>query len=234
MDNALSIILWIIITPAVYFTAQWGYIKLRLLLLHPVLVSIFLIIFLLYHFDVDYEQYNLGGRYISFFLGPSVVALGVLLHEKFDVIKKRATAISISLLSGGLSGIISVILMAWALHANPEIIASLAPKSVTTPIAIVISERAGGIPSLTAVIVILVGVFGAAFGPIFLKYSGIKDKIAFGLAMGTASHGIGTARAIEEGRLEGAASGLAMCLNGIITALATPYILEAMNLLWAS
>ncbi len=226
MDNALQTLLWAGITLGVYFASQFAYIKFRLLLLHPVLVSIFLIIFLLDHFDVDYDRYNLGGQYISFFLGPSVVALGVLLHEKFNIIKKNATAISLSLISGGLTGIVSVILTAWALHASPEIIASLAPKSVTTPIAIVISAHVNGIPPLTAVIVILVGVFGAAFGPFFLWYTGIRNKIAFGIAMGAASHGVGTARAIEEGKLEGAASGLAMCLNGIITALATPYILE--------
>ncbi len=234
MDNAVQAVIWIGITLGIYFTAQAGYIKLGWLLLHPVLVSIFLIIFLLQHFDVDYRVYNSGGKFISFFLGPSVVALGVLLHEKTEVIKKSATAISIALITGGLTGIISVILTAWALHGNPEIIASLAPKSVTTPIAIVISERIGGIPPLTAIIVILVGVFGAAFGPLFLRYTGIHDKIAFGIAMGAASHGVGTARAIEEGKLEGAASGLAMCLNGIITALATPYILEALSGLWTS
>lgn len=232
MNEPTETILWIIVTMAIYFGMQLLYLKLRWLLLHPVLISIFLIIVLLRFLNVDYEQYNHGGIFISFFLGPSVVALGVLLHEKFEVIKKSATAISISLIAGGITGIISVILIAGLLHASPEIISSLAPKSVTTPIAIEISARMGGIPPLTATVVILVGIFGAAFGPLFLKQTGINDKVAFGLAMGASSHGMGTARAIEEGHLEGAVSGLAMCLNGIITALAAPYVLEVMNFLF--
>lgn len=231
MGNPGNILLWIVITLIIYFGTQLLYIKSRWLLMHPVLVSMVLIIVLLQLLNIDYEQYNQGGKFVSFLLGPSVVALGVLLYEKIEVIKRSAVAISVALITGGITGIISVILVAQILHATPEIISSLAPKSVTTPIAIEISARTGGIPSLTATIVILVGIFGAAFGPSLLKLAGITDKIAFGLAMGASSHGIGTARAIEEGKLEGAVSGLAMCLNGIITALATPYLLEFINII---
>jgi len=114
--------------------------------------------------------------------------------------------------------------------ASKEIVASIAPKSVTTPIAMSISGKIGGIPPLTAALVICTGIFGAILGPAILKLFKVKDKVAFGLAMGSASHGIGTARAAEEGQLEGAVSGLAICLNGVATAILTPILFKLIYL----
>lgn len=200
--------------------------KWNFVLLNPVLLAIgFIIIFLLL-FHISFEDYNRGGRYISFFLGPSVVALGVFFYEKYEEVKQNLKVFLLAVFAGGLSGLLSVVLLLFFLKAPDFLIRSLAAKSVTTPIAIEITKIAGGIPEITAGIVIAAGIFGNAFGPFILKLLGIKSKIAIGSALGTAAHGIGTARAFEEGKLPGVYSGLAMCLNGIITALLAPYLLS--------
>jgi len=116
------------------------------------------------------------------------------------------------------------------LKANPQMLATLEPKSVTAPIALEISRMTGGIPSLTAAICIAVGVFGAVVGTMFLKLLKIKSAAAWGFALGAASHGIGTARALQEGELQGAASGLAIGLNGVFTAILTPILLKILGI----
>lgn len=202
----------------------------RLFCFNPVMLSIITLILLLKGIDLDYATYNKGGRMISFFLGPAVVALGVPLYLQFKEIRKQAKAISISILSGSCVGILSAGLTAAFMGASPEIVASLVPKSVTTPIAMGITEKIGGIPSLTAALVIATGVLGAVTGPIVLKLCKIKSRTAFGLAMGAAAHGIGTARASEEGALEAAAAGLAISLNGVATAVITPLLFTFIQL----
>lgn len=193
---------------------------------NPVLIAILFIIGFLLVFNIDFETYNRGGKYISFFLGPSIVALGVFFYEKYEEVKQNLKVFLITVFIGGVSGVLSVVLILYFLQAPDFLIKSLAAKSVTTPIAIEISKLIDGIPEVTAGVVLAAGVFGNAFGPFLLKKLGIKSKIAIGTALGTTSHGIGTARAFEEGKLPGVYSGLAMCVNGIITALLTPYLLE--------
>ncbi|SKB59355.1 TIGR00659 family protein [Salegentibacter holothuriorum] len=199
--------------------------KFDYVLLNPVLLAILFIISFLLIFNIDFEDYNRGGKFISFFLGPSVVALGVFFYEKYEEVKQNLKVFLLSVAVGGISGIVTVIIFLMLLKVPGFIIESLAAKSVTTPIAIEITKLAGGIPEITAGIVIAVGIFGNAFGPFILKKLGVKSKIAIGTALGTAAHGIGTARAFEESKLAGVYSGLAMCVNGIITALLTPYLL---------
>lgn len=200
---------------------KWNYV-----LLNPVLLAILFIIVFLLLFRIDFEEYNHGGKFISFFLGPSVVALGVFFYEKFEEVKQNLKIFLLAVFAGGLSGILSIVLLLFFLKVPEFLIRSLAAKSVTTPIAIEITKITGGIPEITAGIVIAAGIFGNAFGPFILKKLGIKNKVAIGAALGTAAHGIGTARAFEEGKLPGVYSGLAMCLNGIITALLAPYLLS--------
>lgn len=216
----------IFITLLAFFIAgkirgKWNYV-----LLNPVLLAIAIIIIFLLSFDIDFEDYNRGGQYLSFFLGPAVVALGVFFYEKYEEVKQNMRPFLLAVAAGGVSGIISIILLLMLLQVPEVIINSLAAKSVTTPIAIEISRLTGGIPEITAGIVIAVGIFGNAFGPAILKLLRIKNKAAIGAALGTAAHGIGTARAFQESKLAGVYSGLAMCLNGIITALLAPYLLE--------
>ncbi len=206
---------------AVKIKKKWNYI-----LFNPVLLAInFIIIFLLV-FNVNFEDYNNGGKFLSFFLGPAVVALGVFFFEKYAEVKQNLKPFLIAVTAGGLSGILSVVLILVLFKVPDFIVQSLAAKSVTAPIAIQISELVGGVPEITASIVIAVGIFGNAFGPWILRLLGIKNKIAIGASLGTAAHAIGTARAFEVGKLPGVYSGLAMCINGIITAILAPYILD--------
>lgn len=214
----------ITITLIAYFTAVALRNKVKLVLFNPVLIASALIITFLVGFDVSFTDYNIGGKYLSFFLGPAVVALGVLFYEKFELIKHNIVPFFIAVGSGGLISILSVSTIAILLNAPDVIIRSIVPISVTTPIAIEISQIIQGIPSITAGVVIAVGIFGNALGPVFLKSIGIKSPTALGTALGTAAHGIGTARAIEEGYLSGAYSGLAMCVNGIFTSMVAPYL----------
>lgn len=208
----------------VYLFTLWLYKKTRLSLLHPVWLSIVLIISFLSIFKIDFPVFQEGSRLIDFMLGPCVVALGYQLYEQVQHIRKNWWSMFASLTIGSFIGIVSVSLIARWMGANEIIISSLEPKSVTTPIAIGISSQLGGLPSLTAVVVVAVGIFGSVVGPLVLNILGIDSKIARGLALGAASHGIGTARALEMGAIEGAISGLAIGLMGIITALWIPII----------
>jgi predicted murein hydrolase (TIGR00659 family) len=213
-------------TLLLYSAASWLYRRLGLLFLQPVLLTVVLMILFLALTGIEYESYMEGGKIIHFFLGPSVVALGVPLYLRSTELRKEFGAIAVSLLFGSLTGIISVVLPLLYLGVPREIILSMAPKSVTTPVAMGIAEKAGGIPSLTAAAVVVTGILGALIGPVVLKLCGVVSGTPFGFAMGTASHGIGTARALETGELEGASSGLAICLNGILTSVFTPLVIR--------
>jgi predicted murein hydrolase (TIGR00659 family) len=217
---------WVSITFMVYFIAHKAYAHYKHPLLNPVFLSVLSIIAILHFSKISYGEYNKGGQIISFFLGPAVVALGVPLYRHLDDIKKHSTAIVISLLAGSIGGILAASGLALMLGAPRSVIISIAPKSATTPIAMGIVEKAGGISPLTAAIVIVTGILGAITGPWLMKILGIKSASAFGMAIGAASHGIGTARAAEEGDIQGAFSGLALCINGILTAIFTPILLN--------
>ena len=216
----------ILITLAAYYGAQQLYAWRRRILFNPILISSVGIIAFLVLCDVDYESYNIGGQYLSFFLGPSVVALGVLFYDKYPQIKNKFWSFLISVLIGGMVSITTVICLCLAFSLPEEIIRSLALQSVTSPIAIEVSTMVGGEPALTAGIVILVGIFGHAVGVEILRWLGITKDAAVGTGLGTTSHGIGTARALELNPLTGAFSGVAMCINGVLTALAAPWILD--------
>lgn len=213
----------VFITLFAFFIAVALRTKIKFVLFNPVLIAITLIILCLVLFDISFPDYNEGGKYLSFFLGPSIVALGVLFFEKYELIKHNIFPFLLAVGIGGIISVLSVSLIAIWMNAPDIIIRSIVSKSVTTPIAIEIAKITNGIPSITAGVVILVGIFGNALGPAFLKLLGIKSKTALGTALGTAAHGIGTARALEEGSLAGAYSGLAMCVNGVITTLVSPY-----------
>ena len=184
-------------------------------LLHPVLLTIIELIVLLMYLDVPYDTFKSGSRMIHFMLGPSVVSLGYILHQQVAHLCSPA-------LVGAMIGIGSIIGVGQLLGAHQTLIASLAPKSVTTPIAMELSGNTGGIPGLTAVIVVCAGILGSIIGPPIMKLMRIKSPVAKGLAMGASSHGIGTAAAIQMGAIEGALSGLAIGIMGLITALLLP------------
>lgn len=208
----------------VYLASLFLYRKTKLSFLHPVLISIGVIIFVLEYLNISYSTFKQGSRLIDFMLGPSVVALGVLLYEHYEHIRKNALAIITAVFVGSFIGIVSVMAIAMALGADGSVIASLQPKSVTTPIAIDLAAKNGGNVSITAIVVVVVGVFGGITGPFILDKLGISSKLARGLALGSAAHGLGTARAMELGAIEGAISGLAIGLMGFVTAILIPLI----------
>lgn len=217
----------------VYFVAQKIQKKTRIIILNPILVSIVIIVAVLSVFNIDYDTFHNGSRMIEFFLKPAVVALGVPLYLQLEKIKKQAIPILVSQLAGCIVGVVSVVLIAKLMGASKEVIFSLAPKSVTTPIAIEISKSIGGIPPLTASVVIVVGIFGAIFGYGIMKLTRVKNPIAQGLSMGTAAHAVGTSKSMEISSAFGAMSSIGLIVNGIFTAILTPYILKVLSL-WIS
>lgn len=213
----------------VYLLAVWLYRKTRLTLLNPLLVSIPVLVAITHVLDIPYESFEKGSRILTFMLGPTVVVLGYLLYEQVAHLRENALSIITSVFVGCVTGILSVIFIARYFGADHALIVSLEPKSVTTPIAMSIAEKSGGIPSIAAVVVIVVGIFGGIVGPCVLERLGINSKIARGLALGSAAHGLGTARAMELGTIEGAISGLAIGVMGIMTAILVPIIEMILN-----
>ena len=223
MQSIISSEIFIItLVAGVYLAALWLYRKTRLALLHPLLVSIPALVAVMSVIGIPYESFRQGSRMINFLLGPSVVALGYVLWEQVEYMKSNAVSIMTSIFVGSLVGIVSVICIARWMGADHVLIATLEPKSVTTPIAMGVAEKAGGIPAIAAVIVIV--------GPFVLDKLNIDSKIARGLSLGAAAHGLGTARAMELGALEGAISGLAIGLMGVMTAILVPIVEWVMSL----
>ena len=198
-------------------------------LLNPILVSIIVMILFLRLAKVDYATYSAGGKYIDFWLKPAVVALGLPLYRQLSTIRKQILPLLISEIAGCVAGIVSVVALAKLLGASHEIIMSLAPKAVTTPIAMEISAAVGGIPALTAAVVVCTGIFGGMAGFRIIKMSRIKSPIAQGLSIGTAAHAVGTSAAMERSERYGAFSSLGLTINGLLTALLTPFVLQAMG-----
>ncbi len=218
------------VTFGFFFLAKLLQKKTGWVILNPILIAIALLICFLKASGISYEKYHESGKLIEFWLKPAVVALGVPLYLQLRMIKKQLMPILVSQLSGCLVGLVSVVLIAKLLGASPEVIISLAPKSVTTPIAMEVSSASGGIPSLTAAVVIVVGLFGAICGFKILQVGRVGSPIAQGLSMGTATHAVGTSRAMEVSGKYGAYASLGLTLNGILTALLTPTILRLLGL----
>jgi predicted murein hydrolase (TIGR00659 family) len=174
---------------------------------------------LLYYGRIPYASYKPGGDIVQFFLGPATIALGVPFYKHAKAMRAHAVAIVSAVAIGSASGIASAGGLVLLLHGPPWLLRSMIPKSVTTPISIELAKQLGGLPPLTAVFTVLAGLLGSIVGPQLLRLLGIRGNIAIGLAMGTSSHGIGTARIIRDSEFQGGASGLAMALAGIITSL---------------
>ncbi|MEL7429629.1 MAG: LrgB family protein [Pseudomonadota bacterium] len=220
-----SPLLHLTLTLIAFQAGSWLYAKSNMHpLLNPVLIAVVIIVTILLATDTGYEDYFEGAQFVHFLLGPATVALAIPLYRQFDKVRGSAVAILASVIAGSVTAIVSALGIGYLLGASSDILISLAPKSVTAPVAMGISEQLGGLPSLTAVLVILTGILGAMIGPMVLNLIGVKDWSARGLAIGTASHGIGTARAIQVNELAGAFSGLAMGLNALATAILLPVI----------
>ena len=233
MDNLQETWVYLSASPLFHLTltlvafqaANWVFEKAgRNPLLNPVLGAVLVVVAVLLATGTEYGTYFEGAQFVHFLLGPATVALAVPLYRQWYRVRRSALAITASLLAGSLTAILSAIGVAWILGGSSEVLASVAPKSVTAPVAMAIAKELGGLPSLTAVLVIVTGILGAMFGPKVLDIIGVTDWRARGLAIGTASHGIGTARALQVNETAGAFSGLAMGLNALATALLLPII----------
>lgn len=198
--------------------------KTKLSVIHPLLICVPIIMATLKVFDIPVKDYMEANKFVTFFLGPCVVSLGLTLYDNISFIKKNLLPITVSVFVGSIVGIISVWGLAKLLGLNNTLIISMEPKSVTTPIAIELSNISGGVVAITAVSVTICGMLGASIGPAILNLCKIKNPIARGSAMGCASHGIGTSRALEESALEGAVSGLCIALMGVATSVLMPIL----------
>ena len=219
------------LTFGVYFLAKALQRRLGWAWLNPILVSIVALIVFLKLAGITYETYAECGSKIDFWLKPAVVALGVPLYRQLSAIKKQILPIVVSQLVGCVTGIVSVVLIAKVLGASKPVILSLVPKSVTTPIAMEVTNTLGGIPSLTAAIVVSVGILGAVIGFRVLRFGRIRQADSQGLSIGTASHAVGTSAAMERGEEQGAFASLGLILNGVFTAVLASLLLEWMGIL---
>ncbi|MGF1621800.1 MAG: LrgB family protein [Rhodomicrobiaceae bacterium] len=218
-------LLHLTLTLLAYQAGSWVYRRGRLNpLLNPVLLAVVLLVAALMLTGTSYASYFEGAQFVHFLLGPATVALAIPLYRQFERVRRSALAVLTSIITGSLTASLSAVALLRLFGGSWETAISIAPKSVTAPVAMGISEQLGGLPSLTAVLVILTGIFGAMLGPPLLNLLRITDWSARGLAMGTASHGIGTARALQVNELAGAFSGLAMGLNALATAVLLPVL----------
>lgn len=218
-------ILWSLpLTLLVFFAARKLAIKLKMPLLNPLLMSMVIIIPLLLITNIPYTRYFAGSKILNDLLQPAVVALAFPLYEQLHQIRARWKSIISICFIGSIVAMTTGTAIALWMGATPEIAASVMPKSVTTPIAMATAQSIHGIPAISAVCVIFVGILGAVFGHSILNVLKITTKASRGLAMGTASHALGTARCAEMDYQEGAFSSLALVICGIITSLLAPFL----------
>lgn len=190
----------------------------------PVLVAIIVIVVVLEVGHVDYADYLHGGGYVGFWLGAATVALALPLHQEWHLVRRAAWPILVGVVVGALVSITTAILATRIAGGSHELQLTMAPKAATTPVSIALSSQIGGIPALTAVLTILAGITGAILGPWVLDRIGVRDLRARGIAMGSVTHGIGTARALQESRTEGAFSALCMGLTAVATSVLVPLL----------
>ncbi len=213
---------WVGVTLAAYQLGVALYHRTKLAVFHPVLVSTAVLVLVILAAGQDYAHYREAVQPLQVLLGPATVALAVPLYMNFRRIRSYFWPVLICLLVGGTLATVLAVLLAWLLGAEPMIMMTLAPKSVTSPIAMLVAEQIGGVAALAAVFVMFTGVLGAIFGPMLLRLCGVDHPAAWGMAMGLTAHAVGTSRALEEGEEAGAFSALAMSLMGTATALLLP------------
>lgn len=217
---------WLTLTLAIYIVSDWIFRRSSCMpLLHPVLVSVLLLIGLLKLTGVSYGQYFESARVIHLLLGPATVALAIPLYANLARVREMLLPLCVALAVGGLTGVVSALVLGHYFALSPEVLTSLAPKSVTTPIAMALSDKLGGSASISAVAVVVTGVLGSMMVGVVMRPLKIKDEAVMGFALGLSAHGTGTARAFQISSVAGAFSGLAMGLNGVFTSLVLPFIL---------
>lgn len=207
-----------------YFIGVFLKKKLKLGLFNPLLISIVLSIIVLLVGHVDYEVYNEGAKYLSYLLTPATVCLAIPLYEQWLLLKKHFLAVFLGILAGVLTSLLTVFVLAKGFGLSHKEYVTLLPKSITTAIGMGVSEELGGYVTITVAVIIITGVVGNMIGELVCKLFRITEPISKGLAFGASSHAIGTAKAIELGEVEGAMSGLAIAVSGILTVCLVPLV----------
>ena len=191
--------------------------KTRLALCNPLLIAVVIIIGTLLIFRIPYDSYNQGGAVINLFLSPATACLAVSIYTKIELLKKNWLPVLVGCVSGSLVSMASVYLLCRLFRLDEAVTTALLPKSVTTPVAVSIAESYGGIQAITVVAVIITGIMGSMLAPLLIKIFRLKDPVTAGLSIGACSHAIGTSKALELGEAEGAMSGLAIGVCGVVT-----------------
>lgn len=222
--NILVILFTIFITIGGYILSRQIFNKYKHPLLNPVVLTTIMVITILLLFNLNFNDYKPGKNIMTFLLGPATVALAVPLYNNRQILRKGLLPIFTGIIIGSLTNIIVVVLVGKMFSFNETILKSLAPKSITAPIAIEVSQVIKGNPSLTAAFVVITGMIGSIIGPSLLNWLKVNDPVARGLSIGTTSHGQGTAVILEEGEPQGAMSGIAMAIAAIFTSFIVPFI----------
>jgi predicted murein hydrolase (TIGR00659 family) len=191
--------------------------KKKLSVLNPLLISIIFVILVIKIFNIDYETYNSGAKYISYLLTPATVCLAIPLYRQINVLKSHAKEVFIGIFAGVMASMGSILLLSYLFGLTHEQYVTLLPKSITTAIGMGVSEELGGVQTITVAVIIVTGVIGNVIAQAVLKVFRIKEPVAKGLAIGTASHAIGTTKALEIGEIEGAMSSLSVAVAGLMT-----------------
>lgn len=214
-----SVFFGVVISLLCYQVGMWVKKKTKIAIANPLLIAVLMIVAFLLLFDIEYEVYASGAKYISFFLTPATVSLAIPLYRKLDLLKRYPKAIFGGITAGVLTAMVSIFLMSLAFGLTHEQYVTLLPKSITTAIGIGVSEKMGGIATITVVAISITGILGNIAAEGICKLFRVQEPIAKGLAIGTAAHAMGTAKAMEIGEVEGAMSSLSIVVAGILTVL---------------
>ena len=215
----------VVLTIGTFLFGQWCQKKTKLTLCNPILIAVALTIGVLLITGFEVTTFQAGAKPITWLLTPATVCLALPLYEQLKVLKKNLPAILAGILAGTLTSLVVVGLMCWLFGLNRELTVSLLPKSITTAMGMVLSEQNGGIAALTTVVIIVTGILGSLIGPGLCKLLRLRDPISQGVALGTASHVVGTSKATELGPIQGAVSSLSLACAGILTAVLFPIAL---------
>ena len=229
-DNPL---ISIVITLIAYIIAYYIYNKTKLPILTPLVTTVILVGFSIYFMGVPYSVYNeSGGKFINALIGPATVVLALPIYRNLPILKANLLVILLSIAIGSAIGIVGIYITAKIMGVSENILLSLLPKSITTAIAVDVADSIGAVKSITVLAVIVSGVAGAIIAPIVCKIFRIKSPLAIGIAIGTASHAVGTSKAIEMGETEGAMSGLAIGIAGALTVILLPILYKLLVIIW--
>jgi len=213
----------VVLTLATFVFGRWIAKKTRIRAINPMVVSMLLVIAVLLLFDIDYETYNRNTRFLYLLLGHTTVSLAIPMYRQVQILKQNWILILISVACGAISALLGIFLLSWLMKLDPVIYRSILTKSITTAIAVGVTEEFGAISELTIFAITVTGITGATLGLIACRLFGIRHPVAVGLSMGTAAHAIGTSCSMERGEVEGSMASLALVVAGLITVVAAPF-----------